>query len=315
MADARFRVVVDRVRRQIVSHARGPLIAILMGLSGPLIMFTAQQLGVPLGLAIILLVMFMFIIGRLLVVRGMRRSAPAVATVMLADGLCPGCAYSLAGLGPGEDGCFECPECGAAWKATRVVRRTRFEEVAGSGVAAPVRWWQRIGGHVGLRRLKDDRGNDGPAADARLREAIRAATDPDRKERLLAVRRASTRDGMILRAGLFVLYSGLACFQIWIMVTKVHPRPMSWTGLLMVAGAIGFLWIALMFLRSNAGIRGKTLRREMLARGMCPRCAAEMSGLVVESDGCTICRECAAAWKRAACSEPVAPKALAGVRG
>ncbi|CAG1008023.1 hypothetical protein PHYC_03509 [Phycisphaerales bacterium] len=297
MADARFRVVVDRVRRQIVSRGRGPLIAILMGVSGPVIVFGSIKLRVPLTVAVLVIVLLAVVVGRLLVLRGRRRSAPAVSTVMLADGLCPACSYSFAGLGPAEDGCFECPECGAAWNASRVVRRTHFEEVAGTGFAAPVRWWQRIGGHMGLRRLKDDRGHEGPAADARLREALRATSDPDRRARLLSARRRTTRDGVILRVALFLLYSGLAGFQVWLLLPQLRSRPYSVMGVLMIVGAFGFLWLAQAFLRSNAGIRGKTLRFEMLSRALCPRCAADLTGLVPEPDGCLVCRECAAAWK------------------
>ncbi len=38
---------------------------------------------------------------------------------------CPTCAYPLAGLAVAPDGCIQCPECGAAWKADRVSKPPR----------------------------------------------------------------------------------------------------------------------------------------------------------------------------------------------
>jgi hypothetical protein len=35
--------------------------------------------------------------------------------LVLAEGLCPSCAQTLAGLEPDTDGCVVCPECGSAW--------------------------------------------------------------------------------------------------------------------------------------------------------------------------------------------------------
>lgn len=57
--------------------------------------------------------------------RRLRRAASEVAEILLHNGLCPACAYSLRGH-YGEDGVVVCPECGAAWRAERVVRRHTF---------------------------------------------------------------------------------------------------------------------------------------------------------------------------------------------
>ncbi len=38
--------------------------------------------------------------------------------------------------------------------------------------------------------------------------------------------------------------------------------------------------------------------QQILASGYCPSCAFSLEGLVVESDGCVVCPECGAAWKR-----------------
>ena len=35
---------------------------------------------------------------------------------LLTSGICPACAYWIAGVPPESDGCTVCPECGAAWR-------------------------------------------------------------------------------------------------------------------------------------------------------------------------------------------------------
>ncbi|MFG0241798.1 MAG: hypothetical protein ACF8R9_03320 [Phycisphaerales bacterium JB054] len=57
--------------------------------------------------------------------RRLRRAARDVADILLHNGLCAACAYSLRGH-YGEGGVVVCPECGAAWREERVVRRHAF---------------------------------------------------------------------------------------------------------------------------------------------------------------------------------------------
>jgi len=295
-ADARFRVVIDRVRGQVISELRAVLIGLAMGFVGPAALLAARWLSMPPWVTLIPAVAIAAGIGRLLYMRAERRGRAASVTVLLNDGLCPTCAYSFAGLGPGADGCYECPECGAAWRASRVIRRTVFHEQPGEGFAAPDAWWRRVGMNVGLRRLKDDRGIEGPAADARLRESLAATTDPQRRERLLGVRRAAVAEGRVARFGLALFYAVVGGLQIW-NVLLAPARAKSPLGILAMVGGVILFGVAAMFLRSNVGISKRTLRREMLRRALCPRCAADLDGSRPSDDGCTVCRECGAAWR------------------
>lgn len=43
--------------------------------------------------------------------------------------------------------------------------------------------------------------------------------------------------------------------------------------------------------------RMELIRRAMLRYRRCPACAYRLSGLPLESDGCTVCPECGAAWR------------------
>ena len=65
--------------------------------------------------------------------RRLRRAARDVADILLHNGLCAACAYSLRGH-YGEGGIVVCPECGAAWRDDRVVLRHEFG-VLGRGTA------------------------------------------------------------------------------------------------------------------------------------------------------------------------------------
>ena len=51
------------------------------------------------------------------------RKSDRIAQIHLDHGLCPSCAYALAGLQPQSDGRVVCPECNAAWNADRVSAR------------------------------------------------------------------------------------------------------------------------------------------------------------------------------------------------
>ena len=65
--------------------------------------------------------------------RRLRRAALEVADILLHNGLCAACAYSLRGH-YGEDGVVVCPECGAAWREERVVRRHTFGAIGRGSV-------------------------------------------------------------------------------------------------------------------------------------------------------------------------------------
>lgn len=65
--------------------------------------------------------------------RRLRRAAREVADILLHNGLCAACAYSLRGH-YGEVGVVVCPECGAAWREERVVRRHTFGAIGRGSV-------------------------------------------------------------------------------------------------------------------------------------------------------------------------------------
>ena len=56
-----------------------------------------------------------------------RRTARDRIEGLLDEELCPSCRYSLRRLPPEKDGCWVCPECGAAWKMPEHKAATPFQ--------------------------------------------------------------------------------------------------------------------------------------------------------------------------------------------
>ena len=53
--------------------------------------------------------------------------------ILLHEGLCAGCAYSLRSLVAESDGCTVCPECGSAWRLGKGVSVAEFGRRGGPG--------------------------------------------------------------------------------------------------------------------------------------------------------------------------------------
>jgi len=51
--------------------------------------------------------------------------------------------------------------------------------------------------------------------------------------------------------------------------------------------------------RSDLAVPARHARREMLGRGLCPACIADLDGDRIDDDGLTTCTDCAARWRYA----------------
>jgi hypothetical protein len=211
-----------------------------------------------------------------------KRRAPELARILLADALCPCCSYGLADLPSEHDGCVVCPECGGAWQADRIVRKPHYKENPQDMPRArgfAVLWRDGIG--TGALRLKDDAGTEYPLASPRLRREIAAARG-DRKSRLVAAAKRNRRCGRVVRWGIAALYVGIACAMVYfgyslaarIASMNVVP-PASIKLVAFFVGAV-LLAFAACFLRGSAGVNAGHVRREMLLKGLCPSCAADL---------------------------------------
>lgn len=118
----------ERVRREERATIVGEVLFALVGCAmGVRIMDAAgPMIGAALGPVPALVAWFVGpVLAALLVWRlalGSLRLGRAgrIGRLYLAEGLCPSCGYPLAGLPSAGDGCVECPECAAAWRADRL---------------------------------------------------------------------------------------------------------------------------------------------------------------------------------------------------
>lgn len=224
-----------------------------------------------------------------------RRGAMAsLARTAVAEGACGSCAFSLRGAPQEPDGMIVCPECGAAWRAERVVApywdrpafpvlRRRFLAWITPGVRNP-----------GLLFAPDDRGRYVQCPDSRLMRVRPALLDGVPPEERRELRRAMRRVGRWRRVLLLLALS-------WIPGTLFY----GWWELYQAEG-IG-VWIhlavtvpiALVVLAIPAGSAfggPHGTSRVTARRGRCGSCLESLDGAPVDSENRRICRRCGAAW-------------------
>jgi uncharacterized Zn finger protein (UPF0148 family) len=112
---------------------------------------------------------------------GLQRENERIVQTAAGLGICPTCGYDLLGLEPAADGCIECPECNAAWKASRVLRSSPL--VLSDANTAEIEVYKRRG-KEGLFALaasmwwdRDDRGKRTPSTARNLRDRIAAESE------------------------------------------------------------------------------------------------------------------------------------------
>jgi hypothetical protein len=223
-----------------------------------------------------------------------------VATAILEEGICPACAYSLAGA-PTVEELIRCPECGASWRADRI---RRFAAIAPDGRERTLRRFARLyvdqqASGLERRRVADDRGS--PRAVISLRRAkARARSAPgDLRARLLGVVSSLRPLGRARRIGLIVLFAPAG----FIIVTMALPLLWSpsmitgWSDLGLLGLLIWWPPFMLAILHSDVGRDADRVREELLKSDLCPGCAHDLRAAAPQPDGCTLCEECGAAWR------------------
>lgn len=235
--------------------------------------------------------------------RKWRRGAALYADVMLANGLCPACAYRVNGLPTQRDGVVLCAECGAAWRHGRI----------GEPAGAPV--WKdqdalRIERFVGKsmfwsgRRIRDALGHERILLDADFPKAIRLAEGPEHRERLREARRVLSRSAWLRRliAGLFSAWILYFMFRAQISTFPSLGGPLTPGGVArMIFGVFVLGWVVVLafyFLnpRGHSANKPRAIR-EMLRRRLCPSCGGEMSAAEPDDQNRVECPRCRAPWR------------------
>ena len=233
---------------------------------------------------------------------GERRFRRELAASYVAEGICASCAYSLKGLPDEPDGCVTCPECGAAWRAERIVAPTWDDDgpTLPRGPVAPARWlrWEES---AASRTTGDAQGRLVPIADVRL-----ALWEPERRaeigpERLAALRRKLWRMGLTWRAMVLIAslipLSAVASFAImWIRGT-MRPGTLE-----LAAMALATIIGAMVLLAGLLGSRFASVERvarEIAREGLCPTCGESLPNGRAIGNERIVCLACAATWPRA----------------
>lgn len=301
-SDPAFAQVVHRVSRtQLTGTSKSTmlLLIVLMGVGANL---THQFVlsGMPAFVSYLLWFLLTGGLVWLIQLGDCQSVARQIADALLSDGLCPACVYNLGGQ-PENKGLVVCPECGASWRATRIVHRHEFVAAPESEAAVVRRWWRQLGNgdRSGPTRIADDLSKEHAVVFARLSQPIHSATG-ERRARLLAARDEIRQHGLVgrvVRACLLLTLAGLATLiALRAGLSPVALNPMGLLFGLCMAGAAVFL--PLTMLRGATGITAAHIRTAMLRRRLCPSCSGDLGNETEQpAKGLTTCPECGATWR------------------
>ena len=299
-ADPAFQHIIEQVTRVIVADRSnlgyGVVVAGSVIAINVLCVFALPGMGWVFRIAILVALVYPVIwAGNAWIAK---RGAGGVASVVLADGICPACAYNLAAQLADGQGLVHCPECDAAWRSDRIFRRhlelterpnrkQGFLQILFAGII-------RSDQASGPKSITDDRGRTRPIIATRLAVPLSAATG-DRKARLAKARDEIRRQGRVGRQGragcLAVFFLGMAAVILSTAIARGVALQWSPGLFLVVFGVL----MPVMILRGSAGIDEQHIRTAMLRNDLCPSCAADLAESVSEF-GSRLCTGCGASW-------------------
>ena len=296
-ADPAFAEVVHRLSRALLSDLVGTALAVsfytmLLGVFFTSLIFSANF--TPL-LSVVVWAFPSYALYRLLRQSELSKIAKHTTEVLLTIGLCPGCAYNLAGL-PEAYGLIECSECGATWQQSRIVRFHSFIHHAEQAEIQPLKsWWERVKTFEpnGPESLYDDRSFKRPIVSPRLAWSLRAA-EHEHRDRLLEAREEILAHGRIRRV-LIVCAFSLVLFPFAIANLRTdEPLSVAW-GLFLI---LVCLYSVIFTLRGAAGIEAHHIKEAMLRHRLCPSCASDLvTDDQPEVQGFHTCSACGAIWR------------------
>ena len=224
------------------------------------------------------------------------------AEFMLRNALCPSCAYDLAAAKrDANEECLVCPECGGAWRTTRIGLVQR--EPGATWITPPSRLdWMRHDSDWGRRSILDDRRQAAPLLSRLPRQMLSVIDDEATRSRLLEAGRTLRRKGWVIRVPAAIAW--IAVSVPLLVGALVFFRPaLGFAGLVLPFMMLGF---GVMFavngiqaLRGSMGISGRAAKRALLGAALCPSCSDDLWAVEPEPDGCRVCPTCGAAWRLA----------------
>jgi predicted RNA-binding Zn-ribbon protein involved in translation (DUF1610 family) len=224
-----------------------------------------------------------------------RGALSQIARTAVAEGVCGSCAFPLEGAPAEPDATLVCPECGAAWRADRVV--SPFWErpvvpVLRRGVlpllTPGVRSRQAL-------YAPDDRGRYVQTPDSRLmrvRPELLAEVPPDEQR---AIRRDARRVGRWWRVLLTAVMGALPAFILWLawLARSEDEMVLAW----IFAATGGLVMIGVLGIPMGSAFGGPhATARVMVRHGRCGSCLHPLGAAPPDAGGRRVCPRCGAGW-------------------
>jgi len=284
------RITPDRIVLTVVAlFGVFILSGVINGLMLPVIGLGDPGIGV---LVFIGLIVAAHIVIRAYVRRG---TLNQLARTAVAEGVCGSCAFPLQAVPVADDGCMTCPECGASWRADRVIEPF-WEKPAADRLRSG--FWPAITPGVLPKAnlfAPDDRGRFVQTPDSRLMRVpkdVRAGIPRDEWRR---IRRSTRMSGIIWRWVLFLVLIWLPLLGATGAVTAAQDEEfgLMWF-LIVLTTTIGVPILLIPF--SAAFSTPHRTSRAIVRRGRCACCLTSLADAETDREGRARCVTCASAW-------------------
>lgn len=242
-------------------------------------------------LAVLITFAVMQHVDRTLATLRIRRGIGATLT---AHGFCAQCGYSLRGLERQADGAVICPECGAAWAASRVTRPHWDGPQPPLTTKPPVVLRMLL---LNPPIVNDARGVLVRRTDSWLIGIGKSRRQTIGTEQVRSLRHAVRSEGRWIRWSLAMLL-GVATFWVLSLFTRIgNLEDSEWT---VAAAGIAALSLALglgafSVLTGELGITPRRFASATTERGLCAACLGELRP--PDPDGRRVCIACGATWQ------------------
>ncbi|MGH7244486.1 MAG: hypothetical protein ACREJD_13830 [Phycisphaerales bacterium] len=282
------------------------VLIIPMAIAVPFLMLWLKPMGVPLPVIAGMAGTVLMVAALFLTKRDFRKLAPRageMADAYLDEGICPCCAYNLAGVVRAADSSHaetgpqlvQCTECGASWSRTRI-RNAQDDETADAREKLTVHTFLRAQAMLySSMEHKDDAGRSISLARYSDLKFLRQAASGTYLQRLTECIAALRFWGLWKRL-LFV--SIILPVSVGIIVDFVQ-RPLSGFGVMQGLRAIGLvLWVigAIAIIGSDLGRSGAKRVELLKQKRICPACGAELDAANGSDPSAVTCAECRAVW-------------------
>lgn len=227
-----------------------------------------------------------------------REVLPELMYTAVSSGVCGSCAFSLEGLETDERGLVRCPECNAAWRASRITRPCWDER------APKLRRRLFLGGMIpGVRSnlalwAPDASGRYVEVPDARLMRLPRdrvALLDRDERAR---VHGAIWQNGRGARAACAALF--LATAAMCTLAGVQILREDEFYGAITIFAAVAApFWIAMLLMpHTSLWIPPRKVTEVVSREGRCGSCLSPRDSWEQVAPGLAACSYCGATWRR-----------------